>query len=370
MFLVPKTSISLDLFSVLQILVVLTMFLLLFVQKAVILKDLINEKNFRILTLIYIFGIFSTLWSSIPLFSLFMAFQNLVFLAVIFYLVSHNNTFDNLESLLIKSVIIFIGISAAGDFIRNGPNFIFNWHNLKTGGLSGMLLCYSLGELLNIRRYNLEDYARRQRLRRVALFSSFILILSTSSGANVAFIIGAISLIFTSRNRVLRLAAGLIILSLFLLPTLIESIVPFVFPGKSVSGITTLGFRITLWESFWELIKQKPIFGWGYATIERIGDQYNIDAHNSFIGIVGGLGFVGGIMLFLYIVEILLLIYKRRDYPGHLGLFAALMCMTANSNTFGFLSSKTSILTLGFFLLVSISYWYYLFLSSLPNGEN
>ena len=352
------TSVGLNAYSGIQTLVVAVLFALLVIQRDTSLKTIFTNRLFCNLSFLYSLGMVSIIWSALPAFSFYMAFQNLVFLSAIFYLASLKDSFADLESFLIKSSLLFMLIALLGDIYRYGFSIIFGWHHLEIGGVGAMLLCYSVGEIVYCSSVLRFDPQRKKLLWRTAIGGFIILIWSTSSGANVSSIIGLLSLAFVGKNKTFKIVAFLIIMVFTLIPDSITSVLPFIFPGKSSIGITSVGYRMHLWESLWELTRQKPILGWGYAAIERINQYYAIDSHNSIIGIIGGLGFVGGFLLVSYIIIAFVKIYKNRYIAGYTGLFGGFMCLLADSNTIGFLSSKTSLLTIAFFTIVVISYFY------------
>ena len=141
-------AISFDIYTIFQILFVLLIFLKLVFDNRIKLKLFFKNKSFRLVFMFYTLGLTSVLWSSLPSFSFYMSFQNLVFLIAFYHIFNSVKSFIEMESLFFKLSFLFIFIDALGDFSNYGFGFLVNWHNLETGGLAGMLLCYSLGELV------------------------------------------------------------------------------------------------------------------------------------------------------------------------------------------------------------------------------
>lgn len=306
-------------------------------------------------------GLFSIMWSALPFYSLYFAFQNIVFLVMSYQIFSALRTFIEVEDLFLKLTTVFICIDALGDIIINGLSFMLNWHNLETGGLAAMLLSYCIAEFIRIGKVSRFSRERRKKLRKYMSLSALVLIASTSSASNVSALCGILAIVLLGKNVFLKFITGISIFLLVTFPQYIVHFMSFLFPGKDAESIRSAGSRMHIWEPIFELIRQRPILGWGYGASERIIERAQIDSHNSIIGALGGLGLVGGSILILFMLSSIKVSIKHKDRLGYLGLFAACVSLIVNSNTFGFLSGKTSMLTLGFFMVSSLlhNYVYY-----------
>lgn len=370
-FKVAKGSLSLDPFTIIQILLVFAIFFIIVWYSKINIKPLLLNSSFNFLFYTYLLGVCSFFWSALPAFSVFMAFQNIVFLLAFFYIFSTKTKFQDFETLFIRLSFSFIFIDIVGQLIQlRTINFFFNWHNLETGGIAAVLLCYSIGELAFLKSRGIYKNIRREKiLKRTAIISIVVLFFSASSGANVSAIAGIMAIFFFSRNSVLK-AFVLFMLSIILIfPEIITQSLSIIFPDKGITDIKTFGSRTHLWEAIFDLFKQKPILGWGYAAVERIGERYNVDSHNSFLGVLGGLGIVGATFFVLFVFNIIKVNILNRNIKGYWGVFGATICLLVDSNTFGFLTSGTSLLTLTFFMLCTLSF-YYKFISIIEYGTH
>ena len=356
-FKMGRTSLSLDIYTIFQILITLIIFAVLFFNRENKLLKMFKDKSFKLIVFVYLMGLTSSLWSALPSFSFYMSFQNLVFFFGIFYVFSKVYSFSEMETKFFNFSLILIAIDLFGDIVLSGSLNIFSYHNLETGGIAGVLFCYSSAELYVIKNHK-RDKNRKKRLKKMFWIGLFVLIVSTSSGSNVAAIGGLTSIVFFGKQLFPKVLIFILLFVLILFPEIVDILIQTIFPGKSMTAINSFGHRMYLWESIIDLFKQRPVLGWGYASVERIGERYNVDSHNSFLGILGGLGIIGAILYSLFLIQSTMRIIKFRNQIGYWGIFAATICLLINSNTFGFLSSKTSLLTLSFFTLCCLSFFY------------
>jgi O-antigen ligase len=100
--------------------------------------------------------------------------------------------------------------------------------------------------------------------------------------------------------------------------------------------------RVNLWKESWDLIKQSPIVGHGFATFQLGQHTANLrDTHNWYVKVMVETGIIGLIMALILLQQTLALSYRlfRRAhdplYRGlGLGLFIAL-CSSMTANCFG-----------------------------------
>jgi len=359
-FQVKRDGITIDIYTVFQIgAIVLIALILLFQKKQNIrMSSLIGDKTYVFLFLFYLVGAISVVWSEMPFFSFYMAFQDIVLMGAAYYLVSLNNDFIEMEVYFIKLLFLMIIISFIGYVAIHPLSMVFNYHDLVTSAIAAILFCYSVGELIALKSSNTNVWSikRKRLLKRTLILSLLVLAVSTSSGANVSALFGLLSLVVFGKNIFLKLLFGMLAAIIIINPDIIQQLISLLLPGKSLEGIRTAGYRMHMWENYFEMIQERPLLGWGFASIERLGLYYNNDSHNSYIGAVGGVGIIGSIFLLIFIVKKTLAIYQYRILPGYWGIFAAFSAVLMNANTFGFISSKATEVTVAFFFLVAFSY--------------
>lgn len=195
------------------------------------------------------------------------------------------------------------------------------------------------------------------------LVSFILMVTSTSMGANSAAIFGfALACLFAGRASwacVIFLAGGI----LFFNQDKIDDIILALNPDKTMESIKSGNGRDEIWAALLQNAKQRPIFGWGYACIERtaqdvIHGQSLSDAHNNYIGMYGSLGIVGLVLFVWHLIVSLFTSFANKMRPGYLGVFTALATAAVNGYSYGFLSGKGCSITVIYFALVVLTMYY------------
>lgn len=117
--------------------------------------------------------------------------------------------------------------------------------------------------------------------------------------------------------------------------------------------------RETIWNAIIAVTMKQPMYGWGFACGERVaGDSINwnlSDAHNNYLGLFGGLGFIGvGLFIIHQIITTTFLFFKRYRI-GHTGLFCAFCCASINGYSYGYMSGKACSITVTYFAILVFS---------------
>ena len=313
----------------------------------------------RSLLWLYSFAVISTLWAFIPSFAFFLAFQNLVMIMLWIWIMSLCRTFKQMEKLFI---IVCICVAVFESIGARAVSFCFSpfIHFLPGASTGALTFSYCVGEYLSNK---CKDRNRRGFLMASMIISLIVMITSTSSGAN-ASAVGAlgIALLF-SGNLFLSFVFIGISLTLYLNPNLVESLMMWLMPGKTMESINTASGRTVLWELIKIKTAERPLIGWGFACIERaIGTEFlgetTSDAHSNFVGMYGSLGIIGLLLFVFHLGVHTLNAFKNRVKLGYLGILCATICAIVNSYSYGFLSGKTCSITIVYFGLVVLSYYY------------
>lgn len=341
---------------------VITIFGLLYIilkKKHNIINFSFNQTNNSIksLLLLYSFALLSTLWAFIPTFAFFLSFQNLTIIFSLTWFFSNIEDFKSMEKSFLAFVMMIILFETILYRVLVYPSLFI--HYLPSGSSAAMCFSYCISEYLTMKK---TDKERGMYLKWCMIISIIILITSTSSGANASAVFGMIIGLFFSGKFIyasLIIIAGLF---LYLNQDLIMHLILLLMPGKDIEGLKSATGRSELWETMMNLAKQKPIYGWGFACIERaatvFGGKASPDAHNNFLGIYGSLGYIGlGLFIYHYIVNTLS-IFKRKNRIGYLGLLSASCSSMLNGYSFGFMSGKACSITVIYFSLVILSFTY------------
>ena len=144
--------------------------------------------------------------------------------------------------------------------------------------------------------------------------------------------------------------------------TLFDKIFGMLMQGKSQNDIQSATGRTAIWEEMMPLANQKPIFGWGYAAIERLMTDRQVmrltDVHSNFYGSYGGTGIVGLILLVVHHIMAVLYSFRRMLKPGFAGVLCALLCGTMNGYSYGFLAGKTALISVFYLAFVMLTFVY------------
>ena len=311
----------------------------------------------KALMLFYSYALMSTLWSFLPTFSFFIAFQTTVFIMALVWLFSNFRTFEEIETsflMLMIGTMLFETI-----FLRLTWQPALMTHHLASGSVAAMCFSYCIGEYLSKKT----DYPNRRKLLLGSIvISLFVLVTSTSSGANASAVLGmGVGLVFSGHLAwaILAISVGAF---LYYHEETMNKLLLLLMPGKTKSTIDSASGRKTLWELIFRLAKEKPLFGWGHASVERaVVSRYHflaVDAHNSYYGIYGSLGIVGCVLAGYMILRTYWSLFVNRINPGYVGLLSAFSCGTLNGYSYGFLSGKTVSITIIYLCIIVLSYYY------------
>lgn len=302
------------------------------------------------LMVLYTYALISTLWALIPTFAFFLSFQNLVLAILLVWIFTRIDNFKDTEKIFLigcASIMLFEAIVFR--IVRTPGVFI---HCLVSGSSAALLFTYSIAEYMDMKRYD----AKRKRMLKGCIFLSLtVLVTSTSSGANASAIFGlAIALLFSGRifYALSLFVCGLV---LFLNPEIIDKLLLLIMPGKTMAIIESANGRESLWNILLDLAAEKPVFGWGFACIERAVTQTGFmasDAHNNYLGIYGSLGVVGCVLFGWHLLNSVNMAFRNRAKPGYLGLLCVVCCTILNGYSYGFLSGKACSMTIIYFAAV------------------
>ena len=342
----------------LQVVTLFGMFFLTISYRKNLISIAYNRTNLPIQSVLYLYtyALISTAWALIPTFAFFLSFQNLALLLVLIWVFGQFRDFKTMEkSFLMIAVFTMLFEVITVRFLEG---FSLFYHFLQSGSAAALCFSYCIAELLAMKRL---DKERKILLKWTIVISLIVLVISTSSGANVSAICGFAIALFFSRKVFYSLLLFSLGIFLYLNQDLLTTLMFLVMPGKSLETVSSASGRQALWDVLLNLAAQKPILGWGYACIERAVTNTGFmasDAHNNYLGIYGSLGIIGCAFLGLQFLSTMLYSFKRRMKYGYLGIFAATCCAILNGYSYGFLSGKACSITVIYFSLVVLSFTY------------
>lgn len=354
----PDTGVGVG--KILQVVMVFGFIVLLLHERQHIIQFVYKQTNTPVKSLVflYTYALISTLWAFVPTFAFFISLQNILMILLFMWAFAQFGNLYGVE----RGLIFFTFTIVAFEFVasRIGTTSIFN-HFLPSGSLSAMMLAYCVGEHMHCDQHDAE---RMKLLKYTAIAFLFFLIVNTSGGANASAVVAIGVAMLLGGKKGYAILLLLIGVFLFFNQEMIDNIILTLMPGKNMETIKIGNGRDTIWEHLLRFADQKPWFGWGFACIERvqqlgiIGGQSLSDAHSNYIGMYGSLGIVGCSLFGWHLLSTGHYLFKRISQPGFLGLFAAFICATVNGYSYGFLSGKTCSITIVYFMIVILSFYY------------
>lgn len=317
-----------------------------------------SDNSVKFLFLLYSWATLSGLWSPLPEFAFFLGLQNLVLFFIINWIFEKSSSFEDMEKRFVWGGLFLAFINSVL-FRIFGQTGLFV-HSLDSASTAGMMVCYCIGEYAAIVK---DKTGRKAYLRATFLICSLIVILGTSSGANVSTLFGVgVALLLSKKVAYgfpLVMGAGFLLFN----QDLLEDFIYFVMPGKTKETLETVTGRQQLWDAMIYLAEQRPWTGWGFGCVERVAWNNGMipfpvpDAHSNFVGLYGSLGYIGCFLALIHFVSFLIGAFLRRQFKGSLGIFAAGCCALVNGYSYGFLASKTCTITLIYFCIVIFSHY-------------
>lgn len=313
-----------------------------------------NMISINTLLLFYGYALLSVLWAYKPFFACFMVVQNFVFILLTFWMFSLLDSFRQIEKALVYFLLIVAIFSAIG--ARLIGHFSLFIHLLQTGSVSALCVAYCFGEWIKENK----DKRRKCFLRNSMICGFILLITSTSSGANASAIAGMGAAMFFCGKAfwgVLIITAG--VLTWFFRDQMMDLLL-IIMPGKTRESVESVTGRERLWNDILYFARERPLFGWGFACVERVvsekGSVLSPDAHNNYLGFYGSLGFVGCIFAGIHLFSSLSSFILQSKKLGFTGLTAAMVTALFNGYSYGFLSGKGCIITISYFAIITVGY--------------
>lgn len=317
----------------------------------------------RFMVLYTIVALSSMFWSPNPGLSAWKAFEVLVDVSFICFLLSTPNWEKHLARLWNLTwfmVVLLICSAWIGAVLFPRQAFQVYPGALLKQQLHGVILTIhpnSLGQMaaiigaITIIRFL---YSRKERFRLLYIWLSGLafvtLVFSQARTSFVAFMC-ALGFVFILSRRwalvpVATVVIILILLSLTALPAAMDTLYSYLLRGQNTELLFSLTGRMYYWGLAWELIKQSPIRGYGFYAghradvIKDLARYSNLD--NTYIEILQNIGILGLLPMLLVftltwgrILKFLISSYHRHRCCNSLAveLFAVLFIITIRSLT-------------------------------------
>ena len=329
------------------------------------------------LLLYYLLCALSATWSLRPVYSFYRSIEFMVFFVSLVVALSYSGDFEKAEKrvLFLATLSVFVQM---GQHMREGiPLSLTAWHTNAYSASAAVIFVYCAGEYMALVKEKLcEDRSRRKMLFIYGCMSLSLLALGTSSGSNVAALIGLVIILLVQRKIGLMMVIIFASIPFFILSGGIDMLMQVIFPLKSEQAIETLGGRMMVWNYYYERIADSPLLGYGLGVSPTTGGWvWMTYSHNFVISILMGTGLLGFFIFFLFLIKLAAELIRalRGNIKGSMGIMAAMAAGFVNSLAMPMIADRwftASFAFLSFFALFILYVYTRSFQSpSLPSSE-
>ncbi len=286
---------------------------------------IVAERAVGLLLLYYIFAILSSLWSKMPLYTLFRGVEALSQFIAIFVILAHARSMAARELTFLLACVVAIVAELTGAVrLIGGVSSIAALHTCSYSNVGLVLFAYCVAEYPGCEPF------RRRRLLWFGAIGLAAIVVGTSATTNVSAVLGIlVALIVSARRdrsqRVTSLAVCLI--TCFGLLTLFarESVLAWLMPNKTQLQIQGLTGRVNLWGDLMGLVQESPVLGHGFVASTRSGGLRIFNAHNVFLQALLDTGIVGTAILVIALAALAASCIRelKRGSPRSAGFAAA-----------------------------------------------
>ncbi|MGD0237103.1 MAG: O-antigen ligase family protein, partial [Syntrophorhabdales bacterium] len=336
--------------------------------------SLISRRVFRVigdilkfsllfLFLYYVLCMLSSIWSSLPQFTLYKSFEYAALLLSVLIAISFEKNYESAEKkvLLLVTITLFCGIFL-GIKVHHYQVSVESLHTNQYSATAAMLCAYCFGEYFKAHK------PRKKRLRRFGMVGFLFLVIGTSAASNMAFLCGAI-LVFLLVGRLLFAfaAAWMLVISaligVYVFGTNFGFLAHILAPGKTAKELETASDRTMIVEYYKNKIFESPFIGYGFAVMEmKKGLVQKGETHNSILSILLGTGLVGMFFYGVFLIKLGMQSVKSlaAKREGCIGATAAVLTGLINSLAIPLVGDYWMEPSFTFSCFLSLSIWHIL----------
>ena len=322
---------SLDISSAMQICIVLFMFVIVvFNTKFISIWSKSAKTSVRMIFYYYLVCAASALWSPMPEFTFYRAFEFMTLLMAVLVALYYSPNFEVAEQriLFISSLVVILSMYVNVKFAGGVVFSLSAWHTNSYSASAAIICCYCIGE------YFFSDNSRSNTLKWYGIFNFLALIIGTSSASFIAALCGILFMFILAKRFDFLLIGFYLLTFLLLIKIDFGFISDLIFVGKSAQSIASLHGRLPMWESLIKLVSKSPLYGYGFGVISIDGKGvFASEPHNSLFSVLLGTGTLGLITFLTYTVRMLREFLKTcsERIPGAMGCAIAIAAGLVNS---------------------------------------
>lgn len=289
------------------------------------------------------------LWSALPKFSAYRVGEHITETVAVVLIIYYFHEYYRAEKagLVLGWMVLLLGVGAN---LRLHGFSVGGLRSNNYGATAAMICAYSFGEMWGAT-------GKRSKWLKLSCGGALVwVVLSQSLASWLSVLLGfLIAGIVRKKGK-----GGFLLLSLIVLIPLASS--PdlrqkYLFKNRSDEELKSMTGRRTLWDTYYDEFKKKPILGHGFGVIARVADIPMTNTHNSAYAILLGGGIIGAIFVvvgaFKYWKEVLRGV-RAHNGPGLSGCTAALCAGALNSMSIGFLGETWMPPTYVFMLFLAL----------------
>ena len=193
----------------------------------------------------------------------------------------------------------------------------------------------------------------------MVLFLCFSLFVVLSAASNIAAVAGLLVASILCRNFWLTVICILAAIIGIMIMTPEDALLLF-FPGKDTATIMNFTGRRMLWDVYYYIIKESPIWGHGFTISVRTAKIYTTNSHNFLLSILLSTGFIGLIFIVWAMVKLFFENIQsfRIRKPGAIGSAAAFTAAFVNAMSIAFIGDYWMPPTMSFTCLLAFHTFY------------
>jgi len=294
----------------------------------------IKSSSSKYLLSYYLVCIISFSWSYFAKYTVFRSVEMISLIILIFLcMVSYEDFFTAEKAFLIGSIILTL-FGVLMHFRLGGAQIsLSKLHTNQYSAMAAMAFVYCLGERFEAAR------VRKRNLTRLAVFFGCLTLLGTSATSNTAAFAGAAIILLLARKRKVEIFFFILAGStaLYWAGSLKGFWTDILLPGKTEHEILTLSGRTYLWTNYVRLIAERPLLGYGFAVVSRMGSFWGTvsttNTHNGYIEVLLSTGILGGSFFLIWMTWLFKELVQacRMKRIGAVGMIGAIIVGLVNN---------------------------------------
>lgn len=337
-----------DMLAMIQAGIVMMILVLLFLSPLADFRQQIKNSSLKFYFIYLMLGAASALWSVNPSYSLYRAMEAFALSAAILYFCASATTPE--EGIYRVQLIMWPTLLAnwAGMILLVG--FSLRLKHNGFGAIAALTACFFAAWFLAG-----GENRNRKKLSQAGP-GLFFVVISMSLASWWSFWFGVCYCAFFTKRKGLLVILALIGTTLFFTMGQ-DTRKTLLVRDKQYENLRGMTGRKILWTDYMAASRERPLLGFGFAMGAReVGNIYSTNTHNVFFAALLGVGWVGVIILGLFIISLVLELLRHRHsrHPAWLACASALAAGCLNTMSVSILGEQFILATTVFVALLGL----------------